>query len=123
MVIDTNIFIEFFRAKDKQLTTLAQLPANSPAFISAISVFELFVGANTPERIARTQLLLNGVQVLVFDETVAKLAGRLYDDLQRSGQQLEFRDVMIAATALHNNLPVKTLNSRHFSKIPGLVLV
>jgi predicted nucleic acid-binding protein len=34
-----------------------------------------------------------------------------------------FRDIFIAATAIVNNLPVKTLNIKDFSRIPGLVLV
>lgn len=122
MVIDTSVFIEFFRAKDKSKTALAQLPAGTATFVSAISIFELFVGANTPEKVHITQQLLKGVAVLPFDEEVAKLAGRLFDDLQRSGQMLEFRDVMIAATAIHHNLPVKTLNVRHFSRISGVVI-
>jgi tRNA(fMet)-specific endonuclease VapC len=66
--------------------------------------------------------MLNGIQVLPLDEEVAKLAGRLFDELQGAGQALEFRDVMIAATAIFHEMPIKTLNIRHFSRIPGLVL-
>lgn len=122
MVIDSNLFIEYFRAKDKSATALAQLPKGVPLFISAVSVFELFVGANTPERVAQTEVLLKFVWVLPMDEAVARLSGRLYDDLQRAGQKREFRDVMIAATAIHARLPLKTLNFRHFDQIPNLVL-
>jgi len=31
--------------------------------------------------------------------------------------------LFIAASALVNNLPVKTLNERHFSRVEGLLLV
>ncbi len=122
MVIDTSLFIEYFRAKDKSQTALAKLPPGKTAFISSISIFELFVGATTPDRIHLTEQLLGGVQMLPFDGEVAKLAGQIFSNLQRAGQTLEFRDVMIAATAIHHNLPVKTLNLRHFSRIPGIVL-
>jgi tRNA(fMet)-specific endonuclease VapC len=122
MVIDSSLFIEFFRTKDRSKTALAQLPAGTATFISAVSIFELFVGANTPEKVRATLQMLNGIQVLPLDEEVAKLAGRLFDELQRSGQALEFRDVMIAATAIFHEMPIKTLNIRHFSRIPGLVL-
>ena len=29
----------------------------------------------------------------------------------------------LAATALRNNLPIKTLNVRHFARVEGLILV
>ena len=64
MVIDTTLFIEYFRTKDKSKTTLAQLPPDSPAFISTISIFELFVGANTPERIEKTEQILSDVPAI-----------------------------------------------------------
>ncbi len=36
---------------------------------------------------------------------------------------IEATDIFIAATALVNNLPVKTLNERHFARVEGLLLV
>jgi tRNA(fMet)-specific endonuclease VapC len=122
MVIDSNLFIEFFRAKDKATSTLMLLPKNQPAFVSSITVFELFIGARTPEATAQIEILLAEVTILPLDEPIAKLAGRLYDDLRRSSQTLDFRDVMIAATAIFHKMPIKTLNIRHFSRIPELVL-
>jgi tRNA(fMet)-specific endonuclease VapC len=122
MVIDTNLFIEFFRSKDKSKTTLALLNPETRIYISAISVFELFIGANTPERLSITEAILSGVEILNFDGEIAKLTGKIYDQLQRSGLKQDFRDVMIAATAIHHNFPVKTLNQKHFANIPGLVL-
>jgi tRNA(fMet)-specific endonuclease VapC len=91
MVIDTNLFIEFFRSKDKSKTTLALLNPETRIYISAISVFELFIGANTPERVSVTEAILSGVEILNFDGEIAKLTGKIYDQLQRSGvkQDLE----------------------------------
>jgi len=36
---------------------------------------------------------------------------------------IEFRDIFIAATCMVNNLPVKTLNKKHYDRIEGLSVV
>lgn len=36
---------------------------------------------------------------------------------------IEFRDIFIAATAIANNLPLLTLNEKHFSRVDNLSLV
>jgi len=47
MVVDTNIFIEYLRAKDKLNTVLLKLPDKIEMSISSITVYELFMGVNT----------------------------------------------------------------------------
>ena len=50
MVIDTCIFIEHLRAKDRTATTLSGLPKNKPIYISVVTLFELYCGAYTPDK-------------------------------------------------------------------------
>lgn len=50
MVVDTNIFIEYLRAKDKLNTILLKLPDNIEMSISSITVYELFMGVNTEKK-------------------------------------------------------------------------
>jgi predicted nucleic acid-binding protein len=54
---------------------------------------------------------------------IAKNAGFIYQDLRRRGNMIEVTDILIAATALENDLPIKTLNTSHFQRIPGLVML
>lgn len=44
MVIDTGIFIEHLRAKDKLKTRLYNLPTDIELFISSVSLYELYMG-------------------------------------------------------------------------------
>ncbi len=50
MVIDTGIFIEHLRAKDKFKTSLYLIPENTELFISSVSLYELYMGATTKEK-------------------------------------------------------------------------
>jgi predicted nucleic acid-binding protein len=42
--------------------------------------------------------------------------------LRKVGQPIEDNDILIAATALHHNLPVATRNVADFNRIPGLAV-
>lgn len=60
MVVDTSIFIEFLRAKDKTKTVLFQIPETDHIYISSVTLYELLIGANTPAKINDIKYLLKG---------------------------------------------------------------
>ena len=123
MVIDTSIFIEYLRSKDRGQTILANLPVGSVLYVSSITVFELYSGATDIRKRQDVDALLQGVFILPLNAETAKNAGFIYQDLRRRGSMIEVTDIMIAATALANDLPVKTLNVGHFQRISDLVIL
>jgi predicted nucleic acid-binding protein len=62
---------------------------------------------------------------LPFDVPAARAFGRVALALRRSGRAVKPRayDVMIAATALANGLPLYTCNPKDFAGIDGLTVV
>lgn len=120
MVVDTSIFIEFLRSKDKTKTALFQIPDNQQIYISSVTLYELLIGANTPVKINDIKILTEDLHVLVFNDEVAIKAAEVYHQLRTENKMIEFRDIFIAATCLSNNLPVKTLNKKHYDRIKGL---
>lgn len=120
VVIDTSIFIEYLRAPDKQKTTLFNLPDNLNIFISAITLYELLMGAVNKEKLNDIQLLTSELTILPFNQDTANTAAELYHDLRKRNKMIEFRDLFIAATAISNNLPLLTLNKKHFERIKGI---
>jgi len=117
MVVDTSIFIEFLRAKDKTKTALFLIPNDEQISISAVTYYELLMGAITPVKIADIKILTEGIPILPFNEQVAEKSAEIYQQLRQLNKMIEFRDIFIAATCLVNNLPVKTLNKKHFNRI------
>lgn len=61
--------------------------------------------------------------VLPFTDTVAQKAAGLYHKLKLSNQMIEFRDIFIAATCIVHELPIVTLNKKHFKCIDGLKIL
>jgi predicted nucleic acid-binding protein len=123
MVIDTGIFIEHLRAKDKTATTLFELSEEPELFISAVSLYELYMGATTKEKQADVKNITEGLSILPFTDAVAEKAGEIYHRLRKTNQIIEFRDIFIAATCLTFNLPIATLNKKHFRRIDGLKIL
>ena len=117
MVVDTSIFIEFLRAKNKSETSLYKLPDHIQLYVSSVTLYELYMGASTEEKMNDIKVLTEGIGVLPFNGDVAKKAAKLYHQLRKSNQMIEFRDIFIAATCLVNNLPIKTLNKNKIKNI------
>lgn len=123
MVIDTTIFIEFLRATNKQNTTLYQLPPDTELYISAVTLYELLMGAKDQEKKKDVKIVTEPTIILPFNESVAEQAGEIYHDPRKKNKMIEFRDLFIGATALAYDLPVLTKNLKHFERIDGLKLV
>ena len=123
MVIDTSIFIEYLRKNDKANTQLYKVPENVQFYISAVTFYELIMGATTKEKRGDIDKLTSEIPILSFNEEVAVKAGEIYHYLKKENKMIEFRDIFIASTCLVNELPIKTLNIKHFERIQGLEVI
>lgn len=120
VIVDTSVFIEFLRAKDKTKTVLFAIPENTQIIITAVTLYELWMGATTDEKLKDIKILTDDLPVLSFNDDVARKAADIYHTLRQANKMIEFRDIFIAATCIVHNLPIKTLNIKHFERIDGL---
>lgn len=123
MVVDTNIFIKHLRARDKSKTILSELAKQQQIYITSISLFELLIGATTGDKKKDVYKLINGLPVLTFDEESSKTASEVFLNLKSRNLIIEFRDIFIAAICINNELPIKTLNRKHYDRIQGLTVI
>ena len=123
MVVDTGVFIEHLRAKEKTSTTLFHLSDEPELFISAISLYELYMGATSEAKMQDVRNITGNLDILPFTDDVALKAADIYHNLRAKNQMIEFRDIFIAATCLAFNLPIATLNKKHFKRIEGLKIL
>lgn len=120
LVIDTSIFIEFLRAKDKTETHLFKLSGQLDLYLSAVTLYELLMGATNEEKISDVHLLTDDLPILPFSEEVAWKASEIYHHLRENNKIIEFRDIFIGATCIVNNAAIFTLNRKHFHRIKEL---
>ena len=122
-LVDTTILIDYFRKTDKANSKLVALFDQGYDFaISAITHYEIYSGATLAQLPFWTNVL-SRTKVLAFDQTVSQGAVDINNMLKRKRKQIGMADFFIAATAIINNLPLATLNKKHFDRIDGLTLI
>jgi tRNA(fMet)-specific endonuclease VapC len=112
------------RASARLLARLAAVGAENQA-ISSITVLEIVYGAYKtadPQRFLSLfeEKVLPNVVILPFDDTTARLAGRIRAEREASGRPIAPMDLQIAATALASGRILVTGNVKHFSGIGSL---
>jgi tRNA(fMet)-specific endonuclease VapC len=121
--IDTSVIIDFYRRKDKSSTFLFKLSTNyNQLAITSITVYEIFSGSNEIQNEFWVKFFINKI-ILPFDENAAKHAVNIDKNLKMQRKQISVPDLFIAACAIVNNLPLATLNVKHFQRIQGLTLL
>ncbi len=68
MVIDTSVFIEHLRAKDKKNTELYKIPNSTIIYLSSVTLYELYLGATDKEKWEDIRLLTEDLTILPFDD-------------------------------------------------------
>ncbi len=122
ILVDTSVVIDHFRKKNKSKSLLYELSKVNTLFLSAISKFEFLVGTKTSQ-IPQTVKIIEGFYILSFNSNAANIASNIAKKLKAQNRIIEFRDIFIAATAIANDIPLSTLNVKHFERIDGLELI
>lgn len=123
VLVDTSILIDLFRKTDKANSVLIALVKQGYSYcVSAVTEYEIYSGAALGQ-VAFWDTFLQKVQVLSFDKAIAKIAVDINFDLKRKRKQIAIPDLFIAATAIAHELPLATLNKKHFDRVTTLTLV
>ena len=97
--------------------------AGHPVMLNAVSYYEtkrglLFAGAQT--QLASVERLWQAQGIVMFEQAALDRAAKIYAELRAVGQLIEDADLLMAATALMNDLVLVTHNISHFSRIASL---
>lgn len=112
-LLDSNVLILHLREHPEITALLTQWGKEGPLYISVATRTEILAGMR-PHEEERTMGLLDSLENLPLNTTIADRAGRLIYQHARQGIQLSFPDALIAATALHHDLALATTNPKHF---------
>ncbi len=123
VLADTSLLIDYLRNADKHNSQFIQLFKNHNLHISVISVFELLNGATTESKMSDINKLCKNLGIIDFNLPCAEKASEIYRELKRRNKMIEFRDILIGATALVHDIPIATLNVKHFERISGIQII
>lgn len=96
----------------------------APGAISAITLVEILRGVKPEKRAETKELIEQTYPILQMSNDVVLAYCELYDKIRKKGEQLPDADLLIAATAMANGLPLETADD-HFRRLEpyGLRLV
>lgn len=111
ILLDTDVLIDFLRGRPEAREFIAALPRD--VAVSAITVAELHVGVREGHERQALDALLATFQILPLDAETARQGGLLRRDYGKS-HGVGLNDALIAATARNHDLPLATLNHKHY---------
>lgn len=91
-------------------------------YISSITIAEFMIGAKNRDDLKRIESDLSKYVHISINAEITDI----FIDLFRKytlGHRSDIPDALIAATALYYQLPLYTLNKKHFQFIPGIELI
>ncbi len=123
-LVDTNILSMFFRGHQRVVARFeTYLQQYDTISFSIITYYEIVSGLKHRDAYRQLNLFLEFAAqntVLPLTTEVADAAAEIYADLRRQGQPIDDIDLLIAGTAIANELVLVSDNRKHFDRITGL---
>ena len=122
--LDTNVVAAHIKKNPLVMQRVRDAEASGrPVMLNAVSYYEtkrglLFAGAQT--QMTAFEQLWRVQGIVMIDQAALDKAANIYADLRVAGQLIEDADILMAATALVNDLALATNNTAHFSRVTGL---
>lgn len=126
-LLDTTTVSDYLKRNRLIVSKILKTNPNN-IYICAISKYEISYGLHKkpsliPEFSKQLKEFYRLTNDLPFTSTIAEIAGEIANNLKIKGQPIGVPDVLIAATAIHNNLTLVTSNKKHFERIESLKII
>jgi len=125
ILLDTSALIELERRNEDAIALVKRLIANNEELIiSTVTISEILLGVyfqKVHENVGEAKKLLSQFTWIPLDEKIADMTAKYEALLLAIGNQIEFKDVAIAATfAATKSDFLITQNKKHFEIIPEI---
>jgi len=120
-LIDTDILSYILKKRESVYQKACDyLSIHKKFIISCITYYECLRGykaVGTIKRLEAFHEFLNITDVLYLDSSILEKAGEIYGFLKKNGELTGEFDILIAATAIVNDLALVTNNKRHYESL------
>lgn len=121
--LDTSVLIDYFRKVNKSKSFFYELTKEYDLFaVSAITEYEIYCGSNVDQDLYWDDFF-NKIISLPYNSEANRATTRIERDLRQKNRSIDKPDIMIAGTAIANNIKLATLNLKHFECVVGLELI
>ena len=119
ILVDTNIFIDYFKKPDAETTAIFE---QNEIATCGVVVTELLRGSKTPKETQKLKAALECFDYLDFEKSDWIEIAELFIKLKRSGVTVPFQDGIISYLAIKHNCKVWTKDA-HFKLIQSVIPV
>lgn len=123
-LLDTNACVRYLNGRSERLRERVDKTGDDHIVVCSVVEAELFFGAaksSAPEKtLAFQQRFLARFQSLSFESSAARVYGPLRAALEQAGTPIGANDLLIAATAIANQLTLVTHNTSEFERVPNV---
>ena len=125
-LLDTDWAIDYLNRIPRTVRRVDELRPQGIS-ISIVSVAELYEGSLNSNNPVRDEHLmtefLDQYPIIGLDVPICRIFGMERARLRAMGTPIQDLDLLIGATALHNDLTLLSNNRRHFERLPGLRII
>src|SRR5262245_12209772 len=119
LLIDTDVLIDYLRAYPDAVSYVEA--QRERLLISVVTVAELYAGVREGEERSRLERFLRAFEIIPLDQRLA-IQGGLYRRDYSKSHNVGLADALIAATAMQRQVPLVTLNRRHFPMLQDVIV-
>ena len=119
ILIDTTVWIEYFRTCSKTGDALEALIKEGSVWLCGIVLLEILQGVKTAEEKSKISEILSDLPYIEMSKSLWQSASEISASLRKNGLNIPLSDILIAAIAIRNKSPVFTLD-KHFEQIPDV---
>lgn len=122
-LLDTTVCIALIRGQRHVIEKILSVGEDN-CMVSEMTIAELYYGAIKSRRQSHlndVQYILDSFEVIPIYPSLKKY-GEIKCELEQKGMRIDEFDLLIASTALYNSLTLITHNTKHFSRVPNIIL-
>jgi tRNA(fMet)-specific endonuclease VapC len=123
LCLDTSVLIAYLKGREPSASAVNRAIQDRACWVTAVTVYELLFGVARAQKQVGEEALLGVMTIAPFDAAAARRAAKLHDHLIRQNADVGVKDVLIAAICLERQLPLLTLNEKHFARVPDLQVI
>jgi predicted nucleic acid-binding protein len=117
-LIETTILVDVLQGKAEAISWVNSLPSQG-RWVSVITYFELLDDCRNRQEQRALAREMRNYRVILLTEDISRTALSWFERFHLS-HGVGFLDSLIGATALHQDLAIATLNTKHFEPLTDL---
>lgn len=121
VLIDTAIWVDFFRGRGDIVKLVKNLVISDQAMLCGVVISEVIQGIKSEKEREIVKEAFRGIPYIEIDRACWEEAGDIALKLRKRGKVVPLTDIFMATLAIHYGLQILSFDKR-FELVPGLSL-